>query len=649
MIITLDHFSVCRPDRPDESESGRVTRWMRRRRGRRKEVTPHHDHDHDDDVVVVVGKDEKEMGKEEDRFILKDITGTFRPGRLCTILGPAGCGKSTLLTALGGYNAVLATKGTITIDGTTFKSRVAREIFGFVFQDDVFTETLTVYEAVCFAAACRLKHDEVEISTMETLKKLGIYSIRESRIGSILNRGISGGERKLTSIAMQLVTRPAAMILDEPTSGLDSLTALKVIAILKRLKITVIISLHQPSSEIFSLFDDLLLLARGSVVYWDESRRVIDYFTRYSVICPAYCNPADFLITILHDFRREHRDGDDPEDLALDEAMMSKSDKPLDFFIQLRKTQAQQDIVVKDTPASPSTAVPVRSNFHKMSLFSQLMLLTERELKNKMRNPVLIRARLVTSSVLSLVLGLVYLNLGMDERSIQNRLGLIFFFCNNSIFISSIIPTVTAFIEDKAVFMREHGALLYDLVPYFLSKVIAEIPMVVIGSTLAVLIIYWMVGFQNDPGAVVHFLFSSILMSYGAAAFSSMVSTACSTLPIALSIVPVTLMPLVIFSGYFVNTSTIPVYFDWIKYLSSVKYAFDIMVITEFSGLEFAADDDEGDPISGEDIIDQYVGSDSYERVYRISYLALILLICFYYLLSFIFLHRQTKLLLASI
>ena len=131
-----------------------------------------------------------------------------------------------------------------------------------------------------------------------TIKLLNLTKCADTIVGDSNVKGISGGERKRTAIAMELITNPSMIFLDEPTSGLDSFTAYSVVNLLRGLALsgrTVIATIHQPSSEIFYLFDDLLLLAEGRVIYHGEVKNAIDYFGGLGFKCPQYVNPSDFI------------------------------------------------------------------------------------------------------------------------------------------------------------------------------------------------------------------------------------------------------------------------------------------------------------------------------------------------------------------
>jgi len=179
------------------------------------------------------------------------------------ILGPSGSGKTTLLNFLSGrlYSKNLKITGSVQINGKEIvRIDKYQHLIAYVMQDDVLLAMLTPYEAIKFAADMRLSIPEAEREsrTRELLKVLGIEKCSNTRVGNALIRGVSGGERKRTSIGVELITNPSLIYLDEPTTGLDSTTALRIVQLLASLAKTgrtVVSTIHQPSSEIFSSFD----------------------------------------------------------------------------------------------------------------------------------------------------------------------------------------------------------------------------------------------------------------------------------------------------------------------------------------------------------------------------------------------------------
>lgn len=238
--------------------------------------------------------------------VLDNISGALKPGQVMAIMGASGAGKSTFLDILARKSKRGNVEGKILVNGAELSDGQYRRLIGFVDQEDTLMGTLTVYETVLYSAMLRLPREmSVEakkIRTLETMEELGILGIRGSRIGEAGRRSISGGEKRRVSIACELVTSPSILFLDEPTSGLDAFNAINVVeslvALARNYRRTVVFTIHQPRSNIVALFDQLVLLARGKLVYGGPAPACQTYFESVGYPCPAGFNIADFLVDL---------------------------------------------------------------------------------------------------------------------------------------------------------------------------------------------------------------------------------------------------------------------------------------------------------------------------------------------------------------
>nr|GAT55146.1 ABC transporter protein [Mycena chlorophos] len=240
------------------------------------------------------------------RVLLDNISGTVKPGQVCAIMGASGAGKSTFLDILARKAKRGVVGGTTYVNGREVADEQFKAVTGFVDQEDTLMSTLTVYETVLYSALLRLPRDmsyeAKKFRTLETMNELGILGIKDSRIGGVGHRSISGGEKRRVSIACELVTSPSILFLDEPTSGLDAYNAFNVVESLVSLardyNRTVLFTIHQPRSNIVALFDQLILLASGKLVYAGEFSKCQGYFADIGQPCPPGFNIADFMIDL---------------------------------------------------------------------------------------------------------------------------------------------------------------------------------------------------------------------------------------------------------------------------------------------------------------------------------------------------------------
>ncbi|GAB0493345.1 hypothetical protein MMPV_004626 [Pyropia vietnamensis] len=244
------------------------------------------------------------------RALLWGVSGGVRPGQVMAILGPSGAGKTTLLNLLAGRlmpAAGTAVRGTVTVNGAPRVAATFRHMTAYVEQDDALYAELTVREQLEFTARLRLPQStspaDRSARVEAVLSELGLSAVADRRVGGGAVRGVSGGERKRTSIGMELVTDPQLLLCDEPTAGLDAAAALSVVRTLKTLAVrgrkTVLTTIHQPRGDIFDSFDVVMLLSGGHVMYCGPPSKAVAYFEALGFPCPLNTNVADFLLDIV--------------------------------------------------------------------------------------------------------------------------------------------------------------------------------------------------------------------------------------------------------------------------------------------------------------------------------------------------------------
>ncbi|XP_041995410.1 ABC transporter G family member 28-like [Salvia splendens] len=245
--------------------------------------------------------------KGKNKHLLRCVTGKLVPGHVSAVMGPSGAGKTTFLSALLGKAAGCTITGSILINGKNEPMQSYKRIIGYVPQDDIVHGNLTVEENLWFSARCRLAADlekfEKVLVVERVIESLGLQHIRDSLVGTIEKRGISGGQRKRVNVGLEMVMEPSLLILDEPTSGLDSSSSLLLLRALRREAlegVNICMVVHQPSYTLYRMFDDLILLAKGGLtVYHGPVKKVEDYFSGLGIVVPERVNPPDYYIDIL--------------------------------------------------------------------------------------------------------------------------------------------------------------------------------------------------------------------------------------------------------------------------------------------------------------------------------------------------------------
>ncbi|KAF9113682.1 hypothetical protein BGX27_001045 [Mortierella sp. AM989] len=238
--------------------------------------------------------------------VLSQVSGLVKPGQIMAIMGASGAGKTSLLDILARRHKSGIIQGDIFVNGKIVSDEEFKSVVGYVDQEDTLMSTLTVYETILYSALLRLPHDmsfdAKRYRVMETMSELGILGIKDMRIGASGQRSISGGEKRRVSIACELVTSPSILFLDEPTSGLDAYNAFNVVECLVTLARTyhrtVVCTIHQPRSNIFAMFDQLVLLAKGQLVFSGQTRNLNAHFKSLGHPCPEGYNIADYMIDL---------------------------------------------------------------------------------------------------------------------------------------------------------------------------------------------------------------------------------------------------------------------------------------------------------------------------------------------------------------
>jgi ABC-type multidrug transport system ATPase subunit len=243
-----------------------------------------------------------------DKTILNRMTGVVSPGQFLAIIGASGSGKTSLLNCLANHYS--PTSGNVWANGRPL-SENDRHAIAYIAQEDHLMPTSTVFDTLNLSAQLRLprswSYERKTARVEELLQLFRLDKHRDTLVGSAdeMIRGISGGERKRLSIAVELIAFPSVVFLDEPTSGLDSKIAADVCNILKDIArggCTIIASIHQPSSEVFAQFDQLMILSQGRTVYFGPAASSTDYFASIApeLECPVKYNPADYFMQLTY-------------------------------------------------------------------------------------------------------------------------------------------------------------------------------------------------------------------------------------------------------------------------------------------------------------------------------------------------------------
>ncbi|CAF1306109.1 unnamed protein product, partial [Adineta steineri] len=231
-------------------------------------------------IIDIPGKMMDPPSKEKivQRTLLDNVSGQVHPGQLVALMGPSGCGKTTLLNTLAG-RSLNGVTGNIWLNHQRYEKSMKRKL-AYVLQEDIFFENLTVKQQLTYTALLRLPNNLTRKDKLAQVEQI----IEQLHLQTCANTPIlliSGGQKRRVNIGTELLTNPSVILLDEPTSGLDSTSAVTLMRVLRELSIkgkTIMMSIHQPSSQIFQSFDQLILLAEAKTIFMGKPSNALDYF-----------------------------------------------------------------------------------------------------------------------------------------------------------------------------------------------------------------------------------------------------------------------------------------------------------------------------------------------------------------------------------
>ncbi len=536
----------------------------------------------DGNTVEVCGRDLNFRFANNPGFGLHNFSFSIKSGQLVAIMGGSGTGKSTLLNILNGN--IIPQEGTITINGHEIHEPEAKALIGFVPQDDLLIEELTVYQNLWFTAKlCFSGMDDVELDAkvMSVLVDLGLDQARDLKVGSPMNKYISGGQRKRLNIALELIRQPAVLFLDEPTSGLSSTDTEKVMNLLKEQTYKgrlIVVNIHQPSSDVYKLFDRLWLLDKGGYPVFDGNPiEAVSYFKNAAhyadadvTTCPVCGNVNPEIVLNIIDEKSLDDSGNQTEKRKVEPDEWHR--------LYLENRQQFNAPAVSDVPASRQK---------RPGALRQTAIFLQRNLKAKLTDIQYLAITLLEAPLLALICSLLtkYTPADGGYSVMDNRNLVSYFFM--AIIVSTFIGmsgSAEEIIKDRVILKREKFLNL-SYGSYIWSKILFVAFVTLVQTLLFVLVGNSIMKLEGLFTVWWGILFASALL----AALTGLVLSQCLNSIVSIYIsIPLLLIPQILLCGLVVDfgdlnpkskTGNVPV----IGNLVPSRWAYEALAVTSFT------------------------------------------------------------------
>lgn len=495
--------------------------------------------------------------------ILHSQSGIAYPRELLAIMGTSGAGKSTLLDVLAGRLEAIGLKGKISLNGSPIDKKVFRKSSGYVMQSDALFPMMTVKETIKYAAYLRISDKtivEKEEIAENMIKLLRLDDCADTIIGNDENRGISGGQKRRVSIAVDIIHAPSVIFLDEPISGLDSTTSFTVIESLKELALTrnctIIFSLHQPSARLFNLIDKVIFLESGRVTYNGPVSALSD------VIKDTYKSEALGTMPI----------GNIPE-VFLDMCDTLVKSEKIKALTSKYENFDNESIVTTESLQLNGEAI------YANSIFNEIVTLMSRSIINFKRTPELFAARIGSATGFGILIGTLFLKTPDTLVGIQHRMSY-FVFCIAFFYYTSL-EALPIFLNEREIFQREYSRGAYRAVSYTIASFLVNLPFMLAIAVWFSCITYWLIGLPNLPQIFFFHVFTIFTILTAGSTFATLVSVLVPNPMTGQTAGSAILSIMFLFSGFFISSGDIPNYWIWLHYLSLFKYGFESLIIND--------------------------------------------------------------------
>ncbi|XP_062201900.1 ABC transporter G family member 41-like [Phragmites australis] len=540
--------------------------------------------------------------------ILDNVSGIVKPSRLTLLLGPPGCGKTTLLKALAGkLNTNLKVTGEIEYNGVKLNEFVPEKTAAYISQYDLHVPEMTVRETLDFSARFQGVGNRAEIikevirrekeagitpepdidtymkaisvegleRSMQTdyiMKIMGLDICADIMVGDAMRRGISGGEKKRLTTGEMIVGPSKALFMDEISTGLDSSTTFQIVSCLQQLahisESTILVSLLQPAPETYELFDDIILMAEGKIVYHGSKSCIMSFFESCGFKCPERKGAADFLQEVLSKKDQQQywsRSGGTYSFVTVDQ-----------FCDKLKASQVGRNLaeeLSKPYDKSNGHNKALSFSIYSLSKWELLKACFARELLLMKRNAFIYITKAVQLGLLAIITGTVFLrtHMGVDRVHANYFMGSLFYAL--LLLMVNGFPELAMAISRLPVFYKQRDYYFYPAWAYAIPAFILKVPISLVESIAWTSISYFLIGYTPEASRFFRHLLILFLIHTGSLSMFRCVASYCQTMVAGSVGGTMAFLVILLFGGFIIPRPSMPNWLKWGFWLSPLSYA----------------------------------------------------------------------------
>ncbi|KAI3510433.1 hypothetical protein L1887_17421 [Cichorium endivia] len=550
--------------------------------------------------------------------ILNNVSGIIKPSRMTLLLGPPSSGKTTLLLALAGRaDPGLAVEGKMTYNGHTLKEFVPQRTSSYISQTDVHVGEMTVKETLDFSARCQgvgsryellIELDKQEkqagispeqevglfmkaiameglehnLITEYIIKILGLEICRDTVIGNQMIRGISGGQKKRLTTGEMIVGPTKVLFMDEISSGLDTSTTFQIVKCLQHIahltEATILTSLLQPSPETFNLFDDIILLSQGQIVYQGPREHIVEFFQSLGFICPERKGIADFLQEVISKKDQEQYWANKSEPYTY--VSVSQFAEHFKQFHVGQTLQKSLLVPYEKSRSQKGALVFKKYLVPKMDLFKASF---DKETLLIRRTAVVYIAKTLQISFVAIIGATMFLRTRMHSRNEEDGslyIGALLFALITNMFNG--FPELPLTIERLPVLYKHRELLFHPTWAFTVPTILLRVPISVVESTVWTILTYYTIGFAPEASRFFkHFLLTFLIQQMASGIFR-LIAAVCRTMTIANTAGTLILESTFLLGGIVLPKGRIPDWWQWAYWVSPLSYGFNALTTNEF-------------------------------------------------------------------